>query len=449
MRTKIIVGIAAIAVVVGGVYWFAQKPGGGTGQTSQVAAQPATPPGVTMRVYPEPGFVATAGFVTPPGRAFADSRGYTLYITDKDQPGQSSCTGDCAKAWPPLAAPADAHPIGDWSLVEREGGVKQWAYRGKPLYTYANDLEPDPRADGPNCAVRLCSAFSIRGNGVDTVWHVATLQPLPSIPDGIDVREIADAQGQGLVDPRGLTLYSFGGDAKSDKESCAPGQVCTAHWLPLDAPALANAAGDFSIVERADGTQQWAYKGRPLYRYDGDLEPGHANGDGVDKRYQVALVLRYFQPTQVALRSTAGIGKILTNAQGMTLYRRDGYRYEVGGHSLPHSGFFGSPTFGKFIGTSGCDAECLKTWKPFVAAADAKASGYWEILAREDGSKQWAYKGYALYTYVGDKKPGDLLGNDVYDFLVNSNLQKAVSAPVALTSKTQGAGALFWAYMPP
>jgi predicted lipoprotein with Yx(FWY)xxD motif len=53
--------------------------------------------------------------------------------------GMSHCEADCAKAWPPFLADAKAKPAGDWSLVVREGGAHQWAYKDKPLYAFPAD----------------------------------------------------------------------------------------------------------------------------------------------------------------------------------------------------------------------------------------------------------------------------------------------------------------------
>jgi predicted lipoprotein with Yx(FWY)xxD motif len=52
------------------------------------------------------------------------------------------CTGACAKAWPPLLAPADAKASGKFSIVTRPDGTKQWAYDGKPLYLFVKDKKP-------------------------------------------------------------------------------------------------------------------------------------------------------------------------------------------------------------------------------------------------------------------------------------------------------------------
>ncbi len=46
-----------------------------------------------------------------------------------------------------------------------------------------------------------------------------------------------------------------------------------------------------------------------------------------------------------------------------------------------------------------------------MAAADAKASGDWTIVTRDDGSKMWALQGKPVYTFAKDTKPGDTTGD--------------------------------------
>jgi len=83
--------------------------------------------------------------------------GMSLYTFDRDPVGQSACNGACAQNWPPLAAPADAKRHGDWMVVTRQDGSRQWAYRGKPLYFWVKDKAPGDRT----------------GDGVNGVWHLA------------------------------------------------------------------------------------------------------------------------------------------------------------------------------------------------------------------------------------------------------------------------------------
>lgn len=72
--------------------------------------------------------------------AFVAPDGKPLYTFSRDSaPGNSACNGQCSTAWPPLAAAADAKDAGDWTVVARDEGSKQWAYKGKPLYTFARD----------------------------------------------------------------------------------------------------------------------------------------------------------------------------------------------------------------------------------------------------------------------------------------------------------------------
>jgi predicted lipoprotein with Yx(FWY)xxD motif len=77
------------------------------------------------------------------GPALSDTlTGFTLYVFEQDQPNRSTCDFACGLQWPPFVAPAEATPSGDWSVAERADGIRQWAYRGKPLYFSARDGQP-------------------------------------------------------------------------------------------------------------------------------------------------------------------------------------------------------------------------------------------------------------------------------------------------------------------
>ena len=80
---------------------------------------------------------------------FADAKGMTLYTFDKDMPGKSACNGQCATNWPPLLVADGAKASGNWSIITRDNGLKQWAYKGKPLYGWVKDTKPgDTTGDG-------------------------------------------------------------------------------------------------------------------------------------------------------------------------------------------------------------------------------------------------------------------------------------------------------------
>jgi predicted lipoprotein with Yx(FWY)xxD motif len=76
---------------------------------------------------------------TSKGAALVNDKGMTLYTFAKDSAGKSACNGPCAVNWPILAASADAKASDDWTVVTRDDGSKMWAYKGKPLYTFAKD----------------------------------------------------------------------------------------------------------------------------------------------------------------------------------------------------------------------------------------------------------------------------------------------------------------------
>ena len=79
-----------------------------------------------------------------------NAKGMTLYTFDKDAtPGKSVCNGPCATNWPPALVADGAKASGDWSIITRDDGLKQWAYKGKPLYAFAKDTKAgDTTGDG-------------------------------------------------------------------------------------------------------------------------------------------------------------------------------------------------------------------------------------------------------------------------------------------------------------
>jgi predicted lipoprotein with Yx(FWY)xxD motif len=111
------------------------------------------------------------------------------------------------------------------------------------------------------------------------------------------------------------------------------------------------------------------------------------------KRFPMTLAVLLATSTaalaaEPAMVADVGGAKIYTDAKGMTLY-----------------------TFDKDeAGKTNCYDKCAVAWPPFMAAADAAAEGEWTIVDRTDGTKMWAYEGKPLYTYVEDKKAGDMTG---------------------------------------
>ncbi len=89
-----------------------------------------------------------------------------------------------------------------------------------------------------------------------------------------------------LTDAKGMTLYTFDQD-KPGVSNCY--DKCAVAWPPELAADGAAASGDFTLVKRTDGKEQWAYKGMPLYLWIKDKAPGDTTGDGVGNVWHTAI----------------------------------------------------------------------------------------------------------------------------------------------------------------
>ncbi len=108
----------------------------------------------------------------------------------------------------------------------------------------------------------------------------------------------------------------------------------------------------------------------------------------------VTIVAVAFAATAIAAPAMIGDsakGKVLTDAKGMTLYT---FTKDSGGKSV-------------------CNGKCAVNWPPLMAASGEKGGDGYSMIKRDDGKMQWAYKGKPLYTWVKDKKPGDITGDGV------------------------------------
>lgn len=89
-----------------------------------------------------------------------------------------------------------------------------------------------------------------------------------------------------LTNPAGMTLYVFDKDVAGSGKSVCNGD-CAVKWPPLAARG-SKASGDYTTITRDDGSQQWAYKGKPLYLWFKDEKPGDMTGDGVNNVWHTA-----------------------------------------------------------------------------------------------------------------------------------------------------------------
>ena len=93
------------------------------------------------------------------GAILTGPTGMTLYTYVNDrEAGKSVCTGACIEKWPPFQPPAGAPaPAGPLAITARIDGLKQYAYKGKPLYYCLTDKKPGDTT----------------GNGFKEFWFVA------------------------------------------------------------------------------------------------------------------------------------------------------------------------------------------------------------------------------------------------------------------------------------
>ena len=342
-----------------------------------------------------------------------DRNGYSLYTfendrndSDGDGVGDSDCNATCASDWPPLFAENGATVFGDYSIITRDDGAKQWALNGLPLYFYTGDKQ----------------AGDINGEGLGSVWYLARPTPITianSSAGGILASTVpvfnVDASGDRDTSERsrsGYSLYVFDndrGDADGDgaaDSDCNTG--CAVAWPPMYADPGAVAKGDFSIIERDDATKQWAYKGEPVYFFFGDNQQGDVNGDQVGTNWHLArnAPVQIFTDDSLGdifaargmiqdVDASGNPADTMTDKTGFTVYLFDDDANDSEGDG---------------VGDSDCNGTCAVTWPPLYAKATDQPGGDFTIITRDDGSLQWAYKGAPMYFYQLDNAVGDVNG---------------------------------------
>jgi len=101
------------------------------------------------------GGAAHADEVMKKDGVLVNQAGMTVYTFDKDMAGSASvCIAACADLWPAVIAPASVSA--PYSVVARDDGAKQLAYKGKPLYTFKKDEKPGDR----------------KGDNFKDIWHI-------------------------------------------------------------------------------------------------------------------------------------------------------------------------------------------------------------------------------------------------------------------------------------
>ncbi|MEV6242251.1 hypothetical protein [Lentzea sp. NPDC051838] len=237
----------------------------------------------------------------------------------------------------------------------------------------------------------------------------------------LKVAEIDDL-GPVVTDVKGFTLYRFDDD-KPNQSTC-DGE-CAATWPPATV-----ADENFTVegldkgivgsIVRKDGSRQLTVGGMPQYRFAKDEKPGQTKGQGLQGKWFVSG--KAGERTTLAARTgvIAGLGAVLTNDAGLTLYRFDGDK--------PNE--------------STCDGKCAESWPPVTVDGEPRVKGVdpklLGTITRKDGKKQLTVSKWPQYTFKNDTKPGEAKGVTVPQWFATATDGKKAqqNKAIALTSAT-------------
>jgi len=236
------------------------------------------------------------------------------------------------------------------------------------------------------------------------------------------------ALGKILTDASGMTLYRFDEDTAKPPKSNCDGE-CAAAWPPVlatsDEVQADGVEGEIGTVARSDGDLQVTVAGWPLYRYAGDAKPGDTNGQGAGGRWFAATpqgkkaiagsaapagspgaagtgggaaAAPAAPPAALVVMKVGALGSIVTDREGMTLYRFDKDTAKPS--------------------KSNCEGDCAVAWPPLLtSSANIEVTGVDKALVgtvtRADGSLQVTIAGWPVYRFAKDTKPCDTNGQGV------------------------------------
>jgi predicted lipoprotein with Yx(FWY)xxD motif len=386
-----------------------------------------------------PGFKVVATELEGP--VFADSRGRTLYTWPiaslrngyaGDPKGKSACedkvttkTGgymspyppgldlpeldqrkSCTQAWPPVLADEKSKPVGDWTIIKRNDGKLQWAYNNQPVYTSHLDKAPGDTLGG----------IPMYRTGGDSPAERTPIGPPTAMPPGFRVRSTIN--GRMLLTDKRYSVYASDAD-EPNKSNCVT-DSCLERWQPILAPESAQPQGEWSIVQRAPGVRQWAFRKKPLYTYVRDTRFQSQEGSDEPGWHNVYTQLGPKPPSSFTVQSTT-YGDVLADRNGKTVYF-----YSCGDDSADQLSCdtLDSPQHYRVAICGGGDwARCRELWHYVEAAPGEKSeSRAWSIVTvnpetgREAKSgdpgalRVWAFRGRPVYTYAIDK-PGEYRGH--------------------------------------
>lgn len=245
--------------------------------------RPIRPPAVLP-----PGFEVRGTHI---GRMLGTEDSGSVYSYEGDTATSTNCYDECLKNWDPVIAPTLARAQGEWSIFERAPGIRQWVFRGKPLYTYKFDSRSGGQVgtDEPG-------------------WSNVFTQRAPAYPLSFTVQ--ATLQGEVLATPEGKTIYRYNcaedtmdqllcDHPKSTQvyriAMCGGGnpERCLSYWpyvVAADDEESLNRTWRVLTIDPLTGRlaepgsegslRVWAYRNRPVYTFGRDEKPGDVKGGG-------------------------------------------------------------------------------------------------------------------------------------------------------------------------
>ena len=241
------------------------------------------------------------------------------------------------------------------------------------------------------------------------------------MPPGFAIK--TTSAGRLLVTDHQLSVYMSDHDAP-DASACT--MECSKTWIPMAAPAAGTPHGEWTTFLRADGTRQWAFRHRALYRYALERRPFSLEGSDVPGWHNVYTQRAPDPPAGFTVQDTTA-GQVLADAHGMTIYL---FRC---GDDAEDQLSCDHPTTTQIYRIAFCGggdaARCLRSFPYVLAPANARAtSRSWRAVDidpetgrfAEPGQKGavhvWAYRDRPVYTYAGDRQPGDVNGDSHGEF---------------------------------
>ena len=314
----------------------------------------------------------------------------------------------CATAWPPVFAGDDAKPIGKWTVIARPDGRKQWAYDEWPLYTSFLDKRPGD-------VLGATALFHVAETGVERI----PVMPKPKVPSQFLV--VTTMTGRMITQRDGWSVYSYDRDG-TNKSNCY--NACLDGWTAVTAPAYARPIGEWTTFERAPGIHQWAFRGKPVYRYNTDAKIVGQDGSENPGWHNLYTQTAPAVPKGFVMKDTM-VGVVLGDYRGMTIYR-----YACTDDALDQLAcdYPEAPQAYRFaVCGSGKETEKCSQIFPYVIAPAGATSGntVWSTLyidpktgkraaANQPGALNvWAFRGRPVYTFAGVRGYGDKTTTDI------------------------------------